>query len=233
MKKIKCTILILTGLFVHSFTSQAQDRIQIGVQYSPQFTSLVNFDDRSNPYFEYLNTTHSSFGASLQYQYTSELALGIDLTYSIQGQRYKYIGIEGDKRVDYVKIPFLLVYSSELPTDILFIAKGGLQLGILTRAKLTDKDGGDIVSDQSNAYAKYDYSVFMAAGLGYKLDERIFMDFELKFDYSFTNAENPNANSDINFPFPGSYHRGLAAADRASTFNNTAGLIVELKYLLK
>lgn len=232
---MKTTILKI-GIFAVIFIvpigwANAQEKYHLGVQGTPHVSWMVNADDRDNPNFESVGTILGSFGITGECDFTENTGIGIDVLYSLQGQRYKLSGTERIKKVDYVKIPVMIVYKYEITPEAMFIGKLGPQAGILANARLTDKDGNNIVSDQKSAYEDFEFSGVAMGGFGFKLDEKFFIDAMLRFDYGFTDAENKDYKANINDP-TGNIE-GVNITNRATTNNTTAGVTIGLKYQIK
>lgn len=229
---MKNTILKI-GAFVSALllctNAQAQEGLQINLQAMPQLTGLRNEDDRANKNFEYLSTVGTAFGIGGQYGFTEHAGLGVDLIYSIQGQRYRLNTVERYRKVEYLKIPVMFVNSVDIVENIRFIYKLGPQLDVLSVARLLDANGKTIVSDQTPAYEKLGLSAVLFAGMGINLAPRLMLDVGLRYDYGITNAENDN--------YPHSYtstngNGSPSAAGRAYTHNQTWGLSVGIRSVI-
>ncbi len=228
MKKIAVTVaLIAANVIAQPYGASAQEGFRVGIEGTPQMSWLMNNDDQKNTSFEEVNTFNGSCGISAGYGFSKNFGVGLYALYSMQGERFKFNGVEQYKKLDYVKIPLMLVYFTEINSNWVFFGKIGPQLDLLMTAKLTDKDGNNIVSDQKNAYANYDIAGAASAGLGLKLTEMLMLDAALSYDYGFTDAENKDYKKNINHP------NGAVVTSRAMTYNSTAGLTIGLRYLFK
>ncbi len=233
MKKIILTIgIVAAGILASTNKAYAQEGFHIGIQATPQTSWLLNKDDQNNGNFEYLQTYNSSFGVSGMYLFSNGGGVGLDALYSMQGQSYKISGVERFKRTDYLKIPLMFVYSYNVSESIDLIGKIGPQAGILMDAKLQDKDGNNIISNQKSAYEDLNIGAVAVAGVGIKLAENFYLDALLRYDYDFTNAENTNMNAHIN-DGPLITNGGTGSPSRANTLNSTAGLTIGVRYVLK
>jgi len=234
--------LILRGAFIAGIliftnnTTKAQEGFSLGVEGTPQFSWLMNKDDMNNSSLSMKTTFNSSFGITGQYGFTKNLGIGLNVLYSFQGQRYSMNDFDYYRKVGYVKVPIMFVYTVEVSPKVLFIGKIGPQFSFLANAKLTDKNGNNIVSDQSSSYAGSNFGGVIHAGFSFKLTEMLLLDATLRYDYDFTDAENSAYKLTINNPVPvlSRAQTVTATAPRAaSTYNMTAGLTVGLKYLFK
>jgi hypothetical protein len=199
--------------------AKAQQGFSLSVKATPQFSFLQNQDDNDNSRLEKKATFTASFGAGAAYNFTNRSGVGLDVLYSLQGQRYKTNGVETNQKINYMKLPLYFAYNTDATRPVSFTAKIGPQLSILTDSRLTDKDGNDIKSDTKDRYKDATVGGMAAAGLQFKLDKQLFLTTTARFDYDFTNAE------DDTYPH---YSSG-----RADTHNMTTGVEVGLKYMLR
>ena len=203
----------------------AQEGMQIGIEATPHFSWLLNSDDRDNNNYENLGTLAGSFGVSGQYGFTDNHAVGLNVLYSFQGQRYKLNAAERYKAVEYLKIPLLYVYSFGLTDNVRFIGKIGPQLDLVTNARLMDADFNDIVSDQKDAYQDAGLDVVGSAGFGFMLNDNWSFDAAVRYDIGLTDAEDSGYGRNINDPI-----RSVRASGRSMTNNSTLGVTLGLRY---
>jgi hypothetical protein len=220
MKKYFLAAFVLTALTV-SKKADAQQGFSISVKTTPQFSFLQNADDRGNSIIDRKATFNANFGIGAGYNFTPSLGVGMDVVYSLQGQKYKFLepgfSNEINQKVNYVKIPVYFSYTYNPDKPVSFIGKIGPQVSFLTSSKLTDNDGNTIKSDTKDHFKDVTFGGMAAAGAQFKLDKRMFLTTMARFDYDFTTAESHNNNF-----YPG----------RAKTYNMTAGLEIGLKYML-
>lgn len=231
---MKTTILkigIMAICFMPIAYANAQGGIHLGVQGTPHMSWLVNQDDMDNTSFKYLPTFTGSFGITSQFDFSPTAGIGIDAIYSFQGQRYEYMGFERTRLVEYVKVPVMLVYNYEVAPMVMLIGKIGPQAGFLANARLLDKDGNRIVSDQTFAYEDFELSGVLMGGAGFMLNDNLFLDAMIRLDYGFTDAENKDYAPNINNPVADNDPR--RNADRDFTSNATSGITIGLRYLIK
>lgn len=229
-KRVRKSALSLSVILLLSAGATAQSGFQVGVQGVPQMSWLMNSDDRDNGAFDPLPTINGAFGVTLQYGFTDNFGIGLDGLYSMQGQRYELDGIEYYKRIDYIKIPLMFVYSTELSSSVMLLGKIGPQAGLLIDAKLLDKDGDEVVANQTAGYMDYDISGVAMLGAGFKLTEVLILETSLRYDFGFTDAEDKDYNRSLNDPDAPA--NGVNDG-RAVTNNMTAGVNIGLKYLIQ
>jgi Outer membrane protein beta-barrel domain len=221
MKKYLLAALLLAALTVNK-KANAQQGFSLSVKATPQFSFLQNADDRDNAAINHKATFNGNFGIGAGYNFTPALGVGIDVVYSLQGQKYNFTGSESGKQIDqkvnYVKVPVYFTYTLNPDKAVSFIGKVGPQISFLTSSKLTDNNGNTIKSNTNDQYKDVTYGGMAAAGAQFKLEQKLFLTTMARFDYDLSNAENQN-NSSI-------------PAGRAKTHNMTAGLEIGLKYML-
>lgn len=230
-KKVASIAFIATSILATTFSANAQEGLILGTEGTPQMSWLLNKDDINNSNFKYENTFDVCFGMSSQYGFDKNMGIGLNVLYSFQGQRYKLNGVERIKKVDYLKVPLMFVYCYEINSKFMLTGKVGPQLDLLMNARLTDKDGKNIVSDQKKAYEDYEIAAVASAGIGYKLIDNLFLDAAFRYDYAFTDAENKSYQTHINNPLTTT--NGNGTSTRKITNNETLGITVGIRYLIK
>jgi hypothetical protein len=211
MKKLLSGAVLLLSLAAFNKT-YAQKGFSISVKGTPQFSWLSNSDDNDNGKFEKKTTFNTNFGVGGAYNFTNNLGVGIDVLYSLQGQKYDLSGVEANQKLDYLKVPVMFLYNTNPDKLVSFIAKAGPQVSFLTSSKLNGTDNKDF-------YKSVQFGGVALAGVQFRLDPTLYLTAAGRYDFDFTNAEDDNA---VNYP-----------KGRADTHNMTAGLEVGLKYLLK
>lgn len=192
-----------------------------GARIAPQLSWMVNQDDLNDEYFETRQKVAASLGLAAGYNFSEHLGIETNLIYSLQGQSYQYKGIEYNQKVNYVKIPVMFTYTSS-SSPIMFLGKVGPQLNILTKAKI---DPVPVITGEAitnNNEARYESMVLggvLSLGGRYALTHNLFVDASLRYDISFTNVEDKAYK----------YY----TADRADTYNMTAGIELGVNYMLR
>jgi len=199
--------------------ANAQKGFSLSAKATPQLSFLQNKDDNDNSILDRKATFNTNFGIGAGYNFTERSGVGMDVLYSLQGQRYEINGVEIKQKVNYVKVPVYFSYNGDASKTISFIGKVGPQASILADSKLTNKDGDEINPDTKDRYKDVTFGAMAAAGAQFKLNKKLFLTTTTRFDYDFTNAEDDSYRY-----YP---------AGRAKTYNMTAGLEVGLKYLLR
>jgi opacity protein-like surface antigen len=217
MKKILLSTAVLLSLAAFNKAS-AQKGFSLSVKGTPQFSWLLNSDDKDNNLYSRKSTFNASFGIGGAYNFDQHFGVGLDVLYALQGQKYDLSGTEFHQKTDYIKLPLMFLYNTNPAKPVSFIAKVGPQLSILTSAKLDNKDG-DELADNKDAFKDITFGGVAVAGVQFKLNSTLFLTAAARYDYDFTNAENKD-------------YAGYPAG-RADTHNSTAGLEVGLKYQLR
>jgi len=219
MKKYIIAALGFAALTINTNKANAQQGFSLSVKAIPQFSFLQNKDDNDNPAIDKKVTFDAGFGLGLGYNFTPKAGIGVDVLYSLQGQKYKSSGATLFNKVNYVKIPLYFSYTASPAKAVSFTGKIGPQVSLRTSAKITDGDGNDIVADKDDMYEGATFGAVAGAGVQFRLSQNLSLATLARFDYDFSNAEDKS--------YPG-YRAG-----RAKTYNMTTGIEVGLKYAFK
>lgn len=195
----------------------AQQGFNLSVKATPQLSFLQNSDDNDNNAIEKKATFNTNFGLGTGYNFTDHTGIGIDVLYSLQGQKTEVAGAKVNQKLEYLKIPVYFSYNTDASKAVSFYGKVGPQLSFLTNAKAAT-NGSDNYVKNKDRYEDVTFGAMANAGVQFKLSQNIYLQTGLYFDYDFTNAENKD--------FTG-YPSG-----RANTYNMNTGLQVGLKYSL-
>ena len=215
MKKLVICLFAFAGLTSIN-KANAQKGFSAGVKAIPQFSFLQNKDDNDNNSYENKATFNASFGVGGAYNFTNKFGVGVDVLYSLQGQRYTLGSTEYNQKNEYVKVPVYFTYNSNSASTISFVGKIGPQVSFITSSKIDDRDGKTILSDTKARYKSATFGGAALAGVQFKLDQNMYLVTAARFDYDFTNAEDHT-------------YEGYSSG-RANTYNMTAGIEVGLKY---
>jgi hypothetical protein len=218
MKKFFIYVYVLASSLI-SDKANAQQGFSVSIKGIPQFSLLDNKDDNNNSNYTQNTTFNASFGLGAGYNFTQNLGAGIDVLYSLQGQRYKLSGTEYNQKNDYIKVPVYFSYNTDHSKKVSFIAKLGPQVSFISSSKLDDKNGNTINGNTKDLYKTETFGAMILAGAQYKINNNLYLSTAWRFDYDFTNAEDDQNKA---------YARG-----RAKTNNMTSGLEVGLKYMFK
>lgn len=213
----KYFIYAFAGLAIFN-TATAQKGFSISVKATPQFSFLQNEDDNNNIRYDRQTTFNTNFGVGAGYNFHKNMGVGLDVLYSLQGERYEANNTEYNQKVNYVKVPVYFTYNSDASKPVSFIGKVGPQVSFLASSKLTDDDGDDIKGDTKDSYKTATLGGAALAGAQFRLAPDLFLTTAVRFDSDFTNAEDEDYFG---------YVQG-----RAKTYNITTGLEVGLKLRL-
>ncbi len=215
MKKIFMSALALVFMTGSATTVMAQKGLSLSVKATPQFSFLQNSDDNDNSAIDKKATFNANFGVGAGYNFTNNVGLGLDVLYSFQGQKSKVVGLEAHQKLEYLKIPVYFSYNTDDSKPVSFFGKIGPQVSFLTNAKLA-VGGSDLFVKNKGQFEKTTFGAMANAGVQFKLNQKLFLQTGLQFDYDFTNAEDKDYIA--------------AILGRADTYNMTTGLQVGLKY---
>ena len=68
---------------------------------------------------------NASFGVGGAYSFTSKNGIGLDLIFSLQGQRFELNGKDPIQKQNYVKIPVYFLFTPNASKPVCFIGKIG------------------------------------------------------------------------------------------------------------
>lgn len=197
-------------------TAEAQKGFYIGAQGTQQFSGMYNQDDVDATNFDYKITPGQSFGLSGGYNFNKHMGIAAEAMYSLEGQRFELNNTTFKRKLQYVKIPVLFTYNTNAAKKVMFIAKAGPQLGILTKANMKDGDNNILVDDTKDSYQDLTFGGVLGAGARMSLAKNLYLDAGLRLDASFTNSEVESVNE--------------SNITRAKTYNTNAGVEVGIKY---
>jgi hypothetical protein len=198
--------------------AHAQKGFSISVKGGSQLNYLRNSDDKANNSFKHKTFIGGNIGIGAGYNFTENLGVAIDASYSVQGRRYELNGNEYREKLNYVKLPVMFSYNTNPDRKISFTGKIGPQVSFLASSRLTDDDGNSIKEDTKDQYRSTTFGGVAIVGTQYRVAPRLYITSGLRFDYDFTNAEDDLSHG---------YQAG-----RAKSYNNTISLQTGLKYML-
>lgn len=225
MKKV-LVICMAVALTTASF---AQKGLQVGVVGGPQSTWMLNKNDSDDPQFKYDNTLKGFVGATVDYHFTDKVGVGIELLYSLQGQKFHTAaGIDYKRDFNYFKIPILLNFNSNPEHVAMFVGKFGPSIGINTSAKGPVAGIPDI--DVSSQVAKVNVGMVLGLGVGFNVTKGLAITAGLRLDGGLTDAL---ASNPSNLAF--SYYNGdtnTQGTTRDKTWNANGGIEIGVKYTI-
>lgn len=223
--------LFATSILISLNSVKAQKGMQLGIEGSPQYSWLVNQDDYDSDLYVDRNAFNGAFGITSQFGFTDKLGVGLNVLYSFQGAKYEWKQAKRYKSLQYLKIPLMFTVTLPIGTDAFFTGKIGPQLGVLTSAKLLDKDNNVLKDDFTEAFEYVDGSAVISGGIGYMLADRVCLDVALRYDIGFRDAEDKGYSGNIHEPFD-ILTPSPASSPRAKTYNMTVGLTIGIRFNL-
>lgn len=215
MKKVLVSAIALFSI-VSMNSAVAQKGFSLSVKASPQFNWMNNTNDKPTSIYDRRSTFGASFGVGGQYNFTDHMGVGLDVLYSLQGQKYHLDGEKYHQKNDYVKVPLLFAFTAGPLDKVAFYGKVGPQLSFLTNSKL---DGDLKRVETRDRFRNVTLGGAAAAGVQFALAKNISLNTGLRVDHDFTNVENNNNPV---------YNSGTAVSH-----NSTLGLEVGLNYKFK
>lgn len=214
---MKTAVLLLTISISTSIAANAQNEKgwQITLKAIPQASWMWNKSDKKIPGFDRKTLVNTGFGIGTGYNFSKRIGLGLDVLYSLQGQKYGEDGLEFSHRINYIKLPLALHYTINPSAKINLIGKVGPQLNILSEAKIK-KDDQVFVKDAKEYLEDITFGGVAGLSVQIPLHRQWFLLTGLRYDLGFTNAENKDHKDSVPL--------------RKKTYNSTAGIEVGLKY---
>ena len=215
------SFLLVVVFALLSTLAHSQKGLHLGAKGAIQNTWMFNADDSDDPDWLYVPTFRSSFGASFSYFLSDAVGVGVDVLYSMQGQRYEINGQELFTKTNYLKIPVLFHFHSNAESAALFYLNAGPQFGILSRSSVEADLPflGSTELETTDEYAALNIGAVLGLGAGFNITDFLMLTTGLRFDIAFTDAEDKDS---IAF-----------ASTRAPTNNATAGFEIGLRYVLR
>jgi len=221
INKKQSIIAVLSVMIIMALTTNvhAQQGLSVSVKAAPNMSNMLNKDDLDNNNYDWKATPGESFGFGAEYGFNKNMGVGVDVLYSLQGQRFEINGTEYNQRVNYIKVPVMFTYNMKLNNMLSLTGKAGPQVSFLTKSRLMDDDRNDLKSNTNEEYENVTFGGMFSAGVNLKIMKNLYATGGIRFDGDFTNAE------DKTYQY---YQTG-----REKSYNMTAGLEFGLKYMLK
>lgn len=229
MKKL----LVLSLLVAFSVcTVKAQKGLHLGIKAIPQSTWMFNNSDSDNPQFLYNSTFRSAFGLDVDYHFTDGVGAGINLIYSLQGQKFENRNgtVEAFRKMTYLKLPLLLNFNTSSESVVMFMGSVGPQFSFPLKGTLETNIpfANDVdITD----YYKVDIGVVFGFGLGFNITEYLQASLGLRFDGGFT-SEDTDATSTLAGAADG-FSRYPVGETRSKTIQASGGVQIGFKYILR
>ncbi|HRI29597.1 MAG TPA: outer membrane beta-barrel protein [Chitinophagales bacterium] len=231
MKKVKVLSVLFLSLAFSSAVF-AQKGLEFGVRVLPQSVWIINDDDAARgDGLDYTRTWGMAYGINAGYNFLNFLGFQTGILFSGQGQKYVGDGSSGfetmQTKLNYAKIPLLLKFNSNPDAGAYFVGTAGVQLGLLTGAKLiTDDEEVDfsgIGYEYKDAFTSTDLSAAFSLGSRFRLTDNLNLGLSLRADYSLGDIQNRDLKV-LGIP--------VYDANRATSANLTGGILLEFNYLL-
>ncbi|MGQ9863297.1 MAG: porin family protein [Bacteroidia bacterium] len=236
---------------------------RIGIVGQPQSTWLLNKDDSdAGPELDYKSTVGMLVGASLAYNFTDYLGVGLDILYGREGQKYQGkpngTTLTAQTKLGYLKFPLLFRAGSDPDAPVQFSFFVGPQLSLLLSNEdvLTLRDDSlgltlnvTIKGKTASAllfseeltekpYKSVTFGVVTGIGAAFKLTDELSLSANFRVDYTFGDIENKNAKTSDGEPFWSIYKPKYvedapsANYTRPATHALTGGLLIGLHYTI-
>jgi len=189
MKKFLVSLSLIFTCLVYNAT--AQQGIHAGLVLQPSLVTLRPslFSSSGNNYSPDFNQTlRTAIGAQVDYHFNPYLGVGVNILYSLQGQKFF---VENDLGVyeshyykfNYLKLPLFLSYNSG-GSKARLIGTVGPQLLVLMNAKDVFKSNDISLTD---SYAPLNLGFHFGLGMGFFMSRNLMLTVAPNFDITFLN----------------------------------------------
>ena len=171
MKTLKSYhVLLLTFLLLFGFKSLAQEGFYLGAKFMPGISSINSktFNDSVT-----VSTTIALGGGGFAgYQFNENIATQLEVLYMATGQKYKRGTVDYHVRTNYLSIPLLLKWSTDIANPASFNVHFGPQFGFLMGTELeTDDEGGGVQIEPEISIRPQDFGIAYGVGVDFNLTE--------------------------------------------------------------
>ena len=261
ISKIKSGLAIIALSFGLAANSQAQN-LELGIRLNPEFTGLLNKNDMNvgkeldyASHFSYL-----SFGIGAVYNINTNFGVAVDILFSREGEAYKGnldgsptdknayssvvvaqgflndVPVHGDyvalAELNYVKLPVMLAINTDKSQPVFFTMLVGPQLnflqGVAMEVNKTDLDFPHTNVKPMDLYKSVTFNGVLAVGVGFNICPKLILSTRLRLDYGFNDVE----KKDVMVSYNGGNSERFYSADRQTTTNVSAGLMIGLDFKL-
>ena len=142
-----------------------------------------------------------NFGVALVYSHNNHVGLGVDLKYSIEGDKKEFANVDVTNRLNYIRIPvkgiyFFRDYGASFRPKISL----GPSFGFLVGGK---QEAGSLETDAKDIYKSFDVGLLGSAGFHYNLVTNTWLHFDVSYyhglaDVSEAGETNKNRNIGVN-----------------------------------
>lgn len=209
--------ILYFAFFSLCWTLNAQKTgLYAGLNGAFQFSLIANSNDfDTGGDLDFDGTPNYSFGLDLGYKFKPNIGFQTGFLYSKQGQNYitaNIVHANYKTELIYYKIPFLFCYHIKPEKKFSWIARGGLQLSLLSEAMSSRKDVFRFydpkLKDVRDFYSSYTIDFVLGFGLQYNWNKLSF-NLMLQSDYSLSDIEktenkpglrSPSSNISVQIP---------------------------------
>ena len=164
---------------------------------------LLNQADTDSSSVLYETTFGGGGGMGASHFWDVNWGMGLDITYSYQGQRKNY-GLDDttffdgfvDVQLQYVKIPVTAMYRNDSDTRFRYTAALGPMLMFLLEGRRIYSETEfytEAAGDVTDEYNMVNWGLYTSHGIGYRLGEKIWLNLNFRADWAISDAENKSA----------------------------------------
>ena len=167
----RITFLMLIAFFALVSTKiYAQEGVFIGAKFTPGISSI-----NSSTYSDSvtLETTIALGGGGLiGYQFNEHIATQLEVMYMASGQRYKSGTRDYHVKTNYLSVPLLFKWSTDINNPVSFNVQLGPQISFLMGTELeTDNAGGGVQIEPEISIRPQDIGIAYGLGLDFNITE--------------------------------------------------------------
>lgn len=165
----KPNILIVTALIsLFSLQSLAQEGIFIGAKFAPGVSSING--KTYNDSLKVETTIALGGGGLIGYQFNENIATQLEVLYMATGQKYKAGTVDYHVRTNYLSMPILFKWSTDINNPVSFNVQFGPQISFLMGTELeTDNAGGGVQIEPEISIRPQDIGIAYGLGLDFNL----------------------------------------------------------------
>lgn len=219
--------LYLFAICLMASSMQAQSAFRIGVAGGAQSVWLFNADDADNSFLTRKLDIRPMFSLKFNVNITNRSAFATGIIYSLQGNTYELgegpITTTREVQTDFVKIPLMYHYNSDIDNVVRFIFGIGPQLAFRSSTDIK-VNGTNEALQYDDFYRDLDLQIAGLVGAAYSVIKELELTLAIRGDYGLLNAE------DVEAPIYEDIYG--VASDRPRTANSTFGVEFGVNYLI-
>ncbi len=188
-KKILLSMIAAVTLTAAITTAKAQKGFYAGVQGATQIGIMFNETDADKAGSDYKSKFNFAYGVSGGYNFTNHLGIGTEVMYSRIKQNYHDNTVKYTQKLNYIKVPVFATYNTDPSRRFIFTAKAGPQIGILTKANISNASDPKLNGSANDQFKKLTFGAMIGTGVRMRVADKMYVDAGIRADGSFSNTE--------------------------------------------